>query len=68
MIREISKGCLVQHYHSPQAYAAFSGPPPMLVVSDQYRVTFDSAPMIDLLHPDGRVRSEFLGNVKLVSE
>lgn len=40
----------------------------MLVVSDQYSITFDSAPMIDLLHPDGRVRSEFVGNVKLVSE
>jgi hypothetical protein len=40
----------------------------MLVVSDQYRVTFDSAPMIDLLHPDGRIRGEFVENVKLVSE
>ena len=64
----ITKGCLVQHRNTPTAYKAFSGPPPMLVVSDQYRVTFDSAPMIDLLHPDGRVRSEFIGNVKLVSE
>ena len=66
MIREISKGCLVQHRYSPQAYAAAGAP--LLVVSDQYSITFDSAPMIDLLHPDGRVRSEFIGNVKLVSE
>ena len=64
----ISKGCIVQHLHSPQAYAAFGGPPPLLVVSDTYRVTFDSAPMVDLLHPDGRVRSEFIGNVKMVSQ
>ena len=68
MIREISKGCLVQHRYNPHGRPRGRPPTPMLVVSDQYSITFDSAPMIDLLHPDGRVRSEFLGNVKLVSE
>jgi len=64
----ITKGCLVQHRNTPTAYIAFSGPPALLVMSDPYKTTFDSAPMIDLLHPDGRIRSEFVENVKLVSE
>jgi beta-glucosidase-like glycosyl hydrolase len=37
-------------------------------MSDPYGITFDSAPVIDLLHPDGRIRQEFVENVKLVSE
>jgi hypothetical protein len=64
----ISKGCLVQHRNTPQAYKAFSGPPALLVMSDPYNITFDSAPMIDLLHPDGRIRGEFVENVKIVSQ
>jgi hypothetical protein len=37
-------------------------------MSDPYNITLDSAPMIDLLHPDGRIRGEFVENVKLVSQ
>jgi hypothetical protein len=64
----ISKGCLVQYRNTPTAYKAFIGPPALLVISGPYNVTFDSAPMIDLLHPDGRVRGEFVENVKMVSQ
>jgi hypothetical protein len=37
-------------------------------MSGPYNITFDSAPMVDLLHPDGRVRGEFVENVKMVSQ
>ena len=73
----ISKGCLVQHRHSPQAYAAFQAPPVLLVVSDPYeRVASDAVEranmgrvmLVDLLHPDGRTRQEFTANLKIVSQ